>query len=286
MAGYADEILDFETCGMSRLFAPGASAEAIPAAIAEADLVLTFISDAALVNNVKRACEVVAVDPQVPADFAGHAGEFILGQVCRRLGLPESPSRPAVTVPEVVQRRAAARLRDAGVLPRRFLAIHPGSGSRRKNWPLERFAEVARRGAALGIGALWLRGPAEIERGLTIPPGGTEVENLDLPTLAGVLQSAALYLGNDSGISHLAAAVGAPAVVLFGPSDSGVWGPRGSDVRIISTASACAPCDDDTRRQCPRSEYTEAITVEEVWEAVAPVLKRVTGAGGRGSEKS
>jgi heptosyltransferase-3 len=102
-----------------------------------------------------------------------------------------------------------------------FAAIHPFSGSAKKNWPLERFRELA---ARLGMPVRWCAGPEE-----TLADA-VRFENLY--DLAGWLRSARVYIGNDSGISHLAAAVGVPTVVIFGPTNPAVWAPRGA--RIIS----------------------------------------------------
>ena len=63
-------------------------------------------------------------------------------------------------------------------------------------------------------------------------------ENLDLPRLAAVLQRTATFLGHDSGISHIAAAVGTPALLLFGPSDPAVWAPVNGNVRVLRVTSA------------------------------------------------
>ncbi len=101
-----------------------------------------------------------------------------------------------------------------------FIAIHPFSGSPRKNWPLENFEELARR----------------LERHAPVawcvePDGSPRID--DLYELACWLARARLYAGNDSGISHLAAAVGTPVVAWFGPTDPKVWAPRGASVTVV-----------------------------------------------------
>lgn len=104
-----------------------------------------------------------------------------------------------------------------------FAVIHPFSGSAKKCWPLERFRELARR---IEIPVAWCAGPEEPLEGA--------VRFGDLYDLARWLARARLYIGNDSGITHLAAAVGTPVVALFGPSDPAVWAPRGNQVRIVA----------------------------------------------------
>ncbi len=119
-----------------------------------------------------------------------------------------------------------------------FLCLHPGSGSARKNWPKEDFLEVAD-----GAFRRWrlpstvLIGPAEQgQRAFWSEAGGPSLsvkEGVPILEVARMLRKAALYVGNDSGITHLAAAVGVPVVALFGPTDPARWAPRGRDVKIL-----------------------------------------------------
>ncbi|MFA5058011.1 MAG: glycosyltransferase family 9 protein, partial [Opitutaceae bacterium] len=89
-------------------------------------------------------------------------------------------------------------------------------------------------------------------------PSGVEVsENLPLPALAVQLAQCRLFLGHDSGLSHLAAAVGTPCVLLFGPTDPAMWAPPGGHVRVIR-----------------RGETLDAIAIEEVLAAVDPAIDR------------
>jgi heptosyltransferase III len=114
---------------------------------------------------------------------------------------------------------------------RDFAVIHPFSGSVRKNWPLNRFREVA---ARLALPVRWCAGPEEsLPR--EVMSDATRFENLY--ELGCWLGSARVYVGNDSGITHLAAAVGTPVVAVFGPTDPVVWAPRGERVRVVSGGS-------------------------------------------------
>jgi len=136
-----------------------------------------------------------------------HAADFFLSQV----GPASRPAIPRIECPPTER---------AG-----FVAIHPFSGSAKKNWPLDRFRELARR---LDAPVRWCAGPAEPLEG---------AERFDsLYDLACWLRSASLYIGNDSGITHLAAAVGTPVVALFGPTDPAIWAPRGDRVSVVATA--------------------------------------------------
>ncbi|MGC4056473.1 MAG: glycosyltransferase family 9 protein [Paludibaculum sp.] len=107
--------------------------------------------------------------------------------------------------------------------PSGFAVIHPFSGGRTKNWPLARFQEVAR---LLPMPVQWCAGPEEsLDEAIRFN---------DLGDLARWLATASLYIGNDSGISHLAAACGVPTVAVFGPTDPAVWAPRGRRVRLAA----------------------------------------------------
>lgn len=129
----------------------------------------------------------------------------------------------------------------------RFAVIHPFSGGKAKNWPLDRFRGLA---AHLPYEVRWTAGPEEELE------GATRLD--DLWSLAEWLAGAAIFIGNDSGITHLAAACGVPVLALFGPTDPNVWAPRGSDVQVIAApdgrmesiamAEVLATCEGRRRR--------------------------------------
>jgi heptosyltransferase-3 len=105
-----------------------------------------------------------------------------------------------------------------------FGVIHPFSGSARKNWPLEKFRALARQLERV-MPVKWCAGEDDPPL-----PGAARID--DLHELACWLAKARVYIGNDSGITHLAAAVGTPVLALFGPTDPEVWAPRGQHVRV------------------------------------------------------
>ena len=155
---------------------------------------------------------LAAVNPRVrfltalpPAgNTTQHATDFYLEQV----------GAPPGAIPRLPIRR------DSG----HYAVIHPFSGSAAKNWPVERFAHVARE-LECEMPVFWSAGPEERLA------SATRFERLD--DLAEWLAAAEVYIGNDSGITHLAAAVGTPVVALFGPTDPRVWGPRGERIEIV-----------------------------------------------------
>ncbi len=118
--------------------------------------------------------------------------------------------------------QAVPRIKIAAGARGDFAVIHPFSGSPRKNWPLERFRELASR---LAVPVRWCAGPEEMLE---------DAERFDdLYELARWLGSARLYIGNDSGITHLAAAIGVPTIAIFVASDPEIWAPRGDGVEVV-----------------------------------------------------
>jgi hypothetical protein len=152
----------------------------------------------------------------------------------------------AARMPELVLSREAHALGDRllralGLQTGSFLAIHPGSGSAHKNWSPAKFSHLARLARKGGLGVLVIEGISDKEpvrkllESLDWLP--QQLHTKDLAVLAHILSQATAYVGNDSGISHLAAASGAPTLVLFGPTDPKIWAPRGRFVRIFSLST-------------------------------------------------
>lgn len=128
-----------------------------------------------------------------------------------------------------------------------LLAVAPGSGSPAKNWPLAHYYEVTRALAwEHGFQVVWLTGPAEEAwlpylRGLAAAQEHQVLDKEPLKCVAAVLARTALYLGGDSGLTHLAAAAGARWVVaLFGPTDPRVWAPLGGQVTVLAAPRQAA----------------------------------------------
>ena len=276
LAGAAERIVDLETCGLWRLMGEATDAPALPV-LDGADLVVDLLTKGALAAVFKKSTagqdrpwhtglRIVSVDPLPPEGWDRSAAAWIAGQVCEALGLDAPCETPCIRLPQAAEDAARTLLASRGV-GERFVAVHPGSGSTTKNWPPDRFEAIAGRVRDdTQRGVVWLIGPAEQERG-TLPHGAsgdTVMADLALVEVAGLLALADAYLGNDSGITQIAAAVRrrdgrtTPTVALFGPTDPRVWGPQGEHVRVIAAADG----------------KMESIGVEEVGEAVAAMLIR------------
>jgi len=149
--------------------------------------------------------------------------------------------------------------------------IHPGSGSRKKCWPVSNFIEIASSIEANGKQAEFILGPAEYNlskflRRQKIP--NAKVHTIDtLTKLAGLLKTGGGFIGNDSGVSHLAAFIGLPTVAVFGPSDPEIWKPMGRSVKIVRPTVECSPCFETGKVECEEIECLNGISPKDVLAA-------------------
>jgi ADP-heptose:LPS heptosyltransferase len=176
------------------------------------------------------------------------------------------------TIPEIsLQPEAVAwsdeYWRQHGLCERRVMAIAPGSGAREKNWPDHGFQRVAdwwRRHSA-GVVVIIL-GPVEDERGgyAALSHEPIIARDLTLGQLAALLARVELYVGNDSGVTHLAAALGVRTVALFGPSDIERWAPRGKRVALLTRKVECSPCERPVMKSCTHRRCLSALSPDSV----------------------
>ncbi|MCK9588922.1 MAG: glycosyltransferase family 9 protein [Terrimicrobiaceae bacterium] len=131
---------------------------------------------------------------------------------------------------------AAAERLLAGFRPP-FVAVHPGSGSAKKNWPLPAWKDLLSGLCGAQATILVVSGESDTDRVAELKAAfGARfvfLGHLPLHLLGAVLQRCAFYIGHDSGISHLAAAAGAECLLLFGPTDPAVWAPANPDVNVL-----------------------------------------------------
>jgi len=164
------------------------------------------------------------------------------------------------------------------------LALAPGSGAREKNWPVTSYRAVAEWWMSQTGGAvIVVVGTVEEERGGLEPLLDYSVAavNLDLGQVTALLERSTLYLGNDSGITHLAAAVGVRTVALFGPSDVRQWAPRGEKATVLSRNVECSPCQLPLMKSCLHRKCLTEFSAEKVIAEVAdlPELASLTRLG-------
>jgi ADP-heptose:LPS heptosyltransferase len=165
--------------------------------------------------------------------------------------------------------------------PGTWVAVGPGSGHPCKNWPLAHYYELTRALAwQQGVKVVWLAGPAEegirpYLRGLAEAQGHLLLADLPLAQVAAVLSRCALYIGGDSGLTHLAAAVGGCRVLaLFGPTEPRVWAPLGEQVKVLTGPCSAAPCAQGREIHCPEPQCLKDLSVEVVLTAAVEILER------------
>jgi ADP-heptose:LPS heptosyltransferase len=153
-----------------------------------------------------------------------------------------------------------------GKTPER-LVIHPGSGSPRKNWPLPRFLELAGMFAETGGSPAFLLGPAERKGYDALEGAGHPVFRPETPfELVDVLKNAKRFVGNDAGVTHLAAYLELSVTAIFGPSSPVRWAPAGATV--IRAAPDCPPCFETRKTNCDTPRCLTETTAEAVFSAV------------------
>lgn len=140
-------------------------------------------------------------------------------------------------VPEKVRQAGSAVLRTSGIREgQEYVLCHPGSGSIHKCVRPETIVEVLRNFRQCGIAPVLVGGPADEEVLERIRELGVwdvpVIQQQSLTTLAGILAQAKLYVGHDSGVTHLAAALQIPTVAIFGPTDPVQWAPQGDHVSV------------------------------------------------------
>lgn len=195
----------------------------------------------------------------------------------KNLGLKTAVTPLHLRIPEADRQRARSWLVERQRFPAPRLALAPGSGHNMKNWPLTSYLALAEKlRKRWGVPVWWVLGPAEsaLERELETRLGGQQfltLRHLPLGELAAILAEFHLYVGNDSGVSHLAAALQGPrVVVIFGPSDPVIWGPPGAS--IVTPIQPCAPCTSGRQITCPENLCLSLLPPEKVWRAIQEVF--------------
>ena len=173
----------------------------------------------------------------------------------RRLVATAAPATrpPAPPRPDAGSRRRPNNWRASTVCspgaPRPLIGVHVSGGRQSKQWHLDRFAAVARAVAAASGGTIVLTGSAadramvdDVRAQLAGTPVRALAGVLDLPDTAALVSRVDVMITGDTGPMHLAAAMGAPVVALFGPSDPARYGPRARAERILRVQLPCSPC--------------------------------------------
>jgi ADP-heptose:LPS heptosyltransferase len=200
----------------------------------------------------------------------------------RSLGL-NLPDGPRLEVREEWRESLAGKLRGRGLKGRRLAVVHLLGAWAHRAWPLNRWLELLGRlreaedleiclvGGAEDLATLRKAGPWPF-------PVQVLAGELSLGELAALCERAAIFLGNDSGPAHLAAAAGAPALVLYGPQEAALFGIRAARAAIVQGRAFCTPC---WQTVCPfkRVRCLEEISVDMVLQRAAGLLRPAAPAG-------
>jgi ADP-heptose:LPS heptosyltransferase len=236
---YADQVRSIEYGPLATFF--GRNSE-LPSDLADYfagfDLVISYLYDPDLIfeMNLRRCGVEEIVRGPGKLTQSEHAAQQ-LARPMTELGL-ELSNLVAQVFPSNEDRQWARDFRPDASAP--LIAIHPGSGSEKKNWPIENWIELGNqllasdnfRGSILVVGGEADEVPVSRLESTWQDSRVSFVRNLPLTQLAALLETST-FLGHDSGISHLAAAAGAKCLLLFGPTDPEIWAPRGDNVKII-----------------------------------------------------
>jgi heptosyltransferase III len=241
---YAQAVHSIEYGALARFFARDSE---LPAELADYfasfDLIISYLYDPDRIFEINlRRCGVqnLICGPARIIKNAGHAARQ-LARPIEDLGI-NVVDLAARIFPSVEDRKFAREF--LGSMPQPIVAIHPGSGSHEKNWPLENWSGLFSPGSRF----------VDFERLVVISGEADEAQtdqlerewknrdvrfarNLPLPRLAAVLERS-IFIGHDSGISHLAAAASANCILLFGSTDPAVWAPRNDNAQILRAPNA------------------------------------------------
>jgi predicted lipopolysaccharide heptosyltransferase III len=217
-----------------------------------------------------------------PSPEDAHRIEYDLATV-RTLGLAPATSRPALYISpdeELAAKRALDEALGSDQKPSRLIVMQPGARYSLKVWPPERFAELADRLSQAGSCRILLGGDvrerevAEAVQGLARCRPTVVAGRFSLLEFGALLKQSDLFIGNDGGAMHIAAAVGTPVVALFGPTYPQRWGPRGSPSEIVYKGLDCRACYHPV---CIRGDQNcmRLISVDEVFDRCMRLLSNV-----------
>jgi heptosyltransferase III len=226
MPEYVDRVARLDAVEFAPLFLEGELPQALRDRLSRFDLAVNFLADPDSVitrNLIAAGIKTVVGGPKQPSAET-HAVRY-LAAVLDPLGLTLRDPVPALAIGQFPDNSSR-------------LAFHPGSGSAQKNWPVSCWAELIQQCEGLFNDFLLIGGEADeavVQEFMACCESArvTTFLGADLADLSLALKSCSAFVGHDSGVSHLAAAVGTPTAVLFGPTNPNIWAPLGSQVCVV-----------------------------------------------------
>jgi ADP-heptose:LPS heptosyltransferase len=243
----------------------------IQARFARYDHAILFSSSVELESSVRHIMQhrYNRLESKPPAGQSIHITTYVLQNLIR-CGLirPEDPTSDRFYPPSYMPKKSNGRVN------RNKILLHPGSGSKRKRWPLSQFKQIESRLSADGLKTEFVLGPAEEDLHRQLQGRNRIIHMLDdLIELVQLYQTANGYIGNDSGASHLAAFLGLPTLVIFGPADPDRWKPNGTHVAVVRPPLTCQPCFETEPANCPEPKCLQDITADSVLKAFYTVYE-------------
>lgn len=210
-----------------------------------------------------------------------HTVEYQFGQL-KWLGLPSDGPGPTKLFVDPKKRISArTKLQEAGVDPAKpYAVLAPTSEFYTKKWLPQHYAAVAERLLERGLQIVMTGAPTEEQkRQLQAVQEATaqrlnSLSSLSIGELVAVVAGGSLFIGNDGGPAHIAAAVETPLIVLFGPASSERWRPWGRQAELVQNYFPCNPCSMYTCESFAEPECIRSITVEQVMRAIDKLANR------------
>jgi ADP-heptose:LPS heptosyltransferase len=296
--GLVDDVQAIERPGMHLMFCDGAEVpDALATFFGTYDVILSYRADreGVFATNLRRlgARLVLSQSPfPPPPPPKVHVADFAL-KLVEALGAASPHAMPHIQLSAVERALVEPFFATHGIDPSRdrLVVLHPGSGNPTKCWPTGRFAALARALAKQGeMRLVIIVGYADREMAYRLLPliqdlQPLQVDNWPLLPTAALIAQAAVFIGNDSGLTHLAAALGRPTVAIFGPTDPEIWGPRGEHVTIVRMEGRAAPADrpsqDGTDAVDQSPDVLQVLDAVQRWLVVAPLMQSPGGRWGQ-----
>jgi len=217
----------------------------------------------------KYHCNAVRIPPRPPVDEIIHTTQFIMDTLKRQ----KLVSKNNLRFQDFILQKNNQFNKMAISSKWKTVCLHPGSGSSFKNWPLLKYVSLSKQLKLMKYSVGWILGPAENKMlNLLIQHNVNRddiIQTNSIQTIMHYLSLSDHFVGNDSGISHLAAYLGMDSTVIFGPSDLRRWHPIGARVKTKpEDVTICSPCFEKGVRQCDHKKCFNSISVSQVIEQV------------------